>query len=73
MSPNDADRMANSVDPDQTAPDLGLQCLPRHICLKTYDHYGIFRISFLVYNFVSHKNTSEAFHSQSGNYFSRIW
>ena len=23
MCPNDADRMANSVDPDQTAPDLG--------------------------------------------------
>ena len=31
MSPNDADGMANSVDPDQTAEqsDLGLQCLPR--------------------------------------------
>ena len=38
MSPNDADRMVKSVDPDQTAPeqsDLGLQCLPRHICPKT--------------------------------------
>ena len=33
MSPNDADGMANSVDPDQTA--LGLHCLPRHICPKT--------------------------------------
>ena len=40
MSPNDADRMANSVDPDQTA-DPGLLCLPSHICTKTYDHYGI--------------------------------
>ena len=40
MSPNDADGMANSVDPDQTS-DLGLQCLPRHICPKTQDHYGI--------------------------------
>ena len=40
MSPNDADRMANSIDPDQTAPDLGLHCLPRHICPKTLDHYG---------------------------------
>ena len=40
MSPYDADRMANSVDPDQTAPDLGLHCLPRQICLKTWDHYG---------------------------------
>ena len=28
MSPNDADGMANSVDPDQTA--LGLHCLSRH-------------------------------------------
>ena len=42
MSPNDADGMANSVDPDQTAQeqsdqqsDLGLHCLPRHICPKT--------------------------------------
>ena len=38
MSPNDADGMANSVDPDQTAPletDLGLHCLPRPICPKT--------------------------------------
>ena len=48
---NDADGMANIVDPDQTAPleesdlgirlllqeqsDLGLHCLPRHICPKT--------------------------------------
>ena len=31
MSPNDADGMANSVDPDH----LGLQCLPRDICPKT--------------------------------------
>ena len=37
MSPNDADGMANRVDPDQTAPqsDLDLHCLPRHICPKT--------------------------------------
>ena len=37
MSPNDADGMANSVDPDQTAPqeqsDLGLHCLPQ-ACLS---------------------------------------
>ena len=38
MSPNDADGMANSVDPDQT--DLGLHGLPRQICPKTWDHYG---------------------------------
>ena len=34
MSPNDADGIANRVDPDQTA-DLGLHCLPMHICPKT--------------------------------------
>ena len=34
MSPNDADLIANSVDLDQTA-NLGLHCLPRHICPKT--------------------------------------
>ena len=28
----DVDRIANSVDPDQTAPDLGLHCLPRPAC-----------------------------------------
>ena len=42
MHPKDADGIANSVNPDQTAPpslesDLGLHCLPRP---KTYDHYG---------------------------------
>ena len=35
MSQNDADGMANSVDPDQEQSDLGLHCLPRHICPKT--------------------------------------
>ena len=29
----------NSEDPDQT--DVGLHCLPRPICLKTKDHYGM--------------------------------
>ena len=40
MSPNAADGMANSVDPDQEQSDLGLHCLPRPICPKTWDHYG---------------------------------
>ena len=38
MSPNDADGMVNSVnsvDPDQEQSDLGLHCLPRHICPMT--------------------------------------
>ena len=44
MSPEDADRMTNSVDPDQTAPleqsDLGIHCLPRPVCPKTWHDYG---------------------------------
>ena len=35
MSPKDADRMANSVDPDQTAPHLELHWLQRPVCPKT--------------------------------------
>ena len=35
----DGEGVANSVDPDRTAPleqsDPGLHCLPRPICLKT--------------------------------------
>ena len=30
-----ADRMANSVDPDQTAPSVAVHCLPRPVCPKT--------------------------------------
>ena len=43
MSQKDVEEMANSVDPDQTAPEqssLGLLCLPRPICPKTLDYYG---------------------------------
>ena len=44
MHPEDIDGMANSVDPDQTAPeeqsDLGLHCLLRPICPNTYNFYG---------------------------------
>ena len=40
MHPKDADSIANSEDPDQTAPleeqsDLGLHYLPDPICPKT--------------------------------------
>ena len=35
MCPKDA----NSGDPDQTNPDLGLICLLRPGCPKTWDHY----------------------------------
>ena len=34
LSPKDADGMANSVDPDRS--DLGLHCLLRPSCPKTY-------------------------------------
>ena len=38
----DANGIANSENPDETAPqsDLGLHYLPRPECLKTWDHYG---------------------------------
>ena len=51
MHPKDANSIANSEDPDQTAPqsDLGLQYLPRPICPKTYDHYGISNIFTVLY------------------------
>ena len=32
------DRMAQCVDPDQTAPDQGLNCLPRHVRLNIKEH-----------------------------------
>ena len=41
MRPKNADWIANSVDPDQTEQsDLGLDCLPWAICLKTKVYYG---------------------------------
>ena len=48
----DVNGIANSKDPDQTAPlgadDLGLHCLPRPICPKTKGHYGkLSLLSFL--------------------------
>ena len=41
MHPKDAEGIANSVDPDQTAPDLSLHCLPRPVCPKTLENYGM--------------------------------
>ena len=35
MGPKDANRMTNNVEQDQTAPDLGLHCLPRPACPKS--------------------------------------
>ena len=36
MHPKDVEEMANSVDPDQEQSDLGLHCLPRPSCPKSY-------------------------------------
>ena len=54
MYPKDTDRMANSVDPDQTAPDLGLHCFPRPVCPKIEDQYSthhVGRLALLVFIF----------------------
>ena len=44
MPPKDVERMANSVDPDQTAPleqsDQNLHCLLRHTCPNIENFYG---------------------------------
>ena len=44
VCPTDEEGVANSVDPDQTAPleqsDLGLHCLPRPVCPKSLEHYS---------------------------------
>ena len=48
MSPKDADGMASSVDPDQTAPS-GLHCLPRQVYPKTWDHSSIYRKYPIIY------------------------
>ena len=45
MCPKDADRMANSVDTDQTA--LGLHCLPI-ICPKTYGRCHVYLLHNLL-------------------------
>ena len=53
MSPNGTDGMANSVDPDQS--DLGLHCLPRPVCPKTYKNYGIFFFFVFFYVLICNK------------------
>ena len=37
MHPKDADEMENNVNPDQTAPLLGVHCFLRPICLSSYN------------------------------------
>ena len=59
MCPKDEDRMANSVDLDQTEEqsDLGLHCLPRLVCpkLRNITVTGICTLSSLytVHEFIS--------------------
>ena len=43
MRPKDAKGIANSVDPDQQS-DLGLHCLARPICLKTFTMLIILKV-----------------------------
>ena len=38
MHQKDVDEIAYSVGPDQEQSDLGLHCLPRPACPKTWDH-----------------------------------
>ena len=49
MHPNDADRMANSVGPDQTAPDLGLHCLFKTICQNMQNFHGMSGKAYVTY------------------------
>ena len=52
--------VTNSVDPDQTprsaASDLGLHCLPRHICPSAYGQYCSINLIQTVHSF--HKSIS---------------
>ena len=53
-SPKDAEGIANSVDPDQTAPlgaDLGLHCLPRPVCPKKLRIITVVSFCFVVLTF----------------------
>ena len=54
MWPKDADRMTNSVDPDQIVQEPGLQCLPGPVCLSTLNRiitlFGILVQGFVVSN-----------------------
>ena len=64
MGLKDADRMANSVDPDQTAPDLGPHCLPRPVCPKIYIHYGTLVFFGLLYSCLA--DATEGFERMEG-------
>ena len=48
-SPED-EVVAISVDPGQEQSDLGLHCLPRPVCPKTWDHYGRFITCKQIFN-----------------------
>ena len=55
MHPKDAEGIANGVDPDQTAPqqsDLGLNCLPRPVCLKTSSTLKLLKMSCYTDRFI---------------------
>ena len=46
MSPNEADRIANSVDPDQTAPLSGSALFAQAYLSENLGHHGSFTFSF---------------------------
>ena len=50
MCAKDSDGMTNKVDPIglKEPSDLGLYCLHRPVCPKSYDHYGIIFTRFFL-------------------------
>ena len=58
MHPKDAEEIANSVDPDQTA-DLGLHCLPRSVCRKLRN-FTVYKLT--AENFTPRNNTEQNNH-----------
>ena len=84
MSPNDADGMANSVDPDQTAPLEAVWSgsalfAQVHICPKTYDHYSIWVPNLFIFTqkFIPWDNIRNLFRSflkkKQKFFFASIW
>ena len=66
MSPNDADGMANSVDPDQTAP-LGKQCR------AVWSGSALFAQAYLSENYRKFKKIFYRNKPESGNYLNHTF
>ena len=63
-----ADRITNSVEPDQTV--LGLHCLLRPICPKTWDHCGTITF-FLQYTMYFFEHVSDSWHGKPSQFLTR--